>query len=213
MVSRWCLSRFSVSSAGITDSPFYTITTDEDQPIDVDFFAHHKTSQSLASKVFISQSPKHGAFPCSSAGQLDLERELCDSHTVYVPEPDYFGEDEFVYSLLHENLTTTADGKFMVRVVIRPKADPIAAAPDTVTMATTDGHVHIPVLKNDYSKDAWEVCLTKNHAPRSSAPEVTFEDVAPKLGLTSILQVPPKAPDCLFDNYDPNLKVRWAQDE
>ena len=196
---------------GLTDSPFFTVITDEDQPVNVDFLAHHKPSHNLASKVFITQSPKHGVFPCLSSDKLDLEKELCDAHTVYVPEPDYFGEDEFVYSYLHENLTATADGKFMARVVIRPKADPIMAVSDDVTMTTADGHVRIPVLTNDNSKDVWEVCLTKYDAPRSGAEEVTFEDVASKLGIDSMLQIPPKAPDCLFDQYDTNLKVREIQ--
>lgn len=34
-----------------------------------------------------------------------------------------------------------------------------------------------------------------------------FEDVAEKLGMTAIQQKPPKAPECLFDQYDPNLKI------
>ena len=34
-----------------------------------------------------------------------------------------------------------------------------------------------------------------------------FEDIAVPLGMTAIQQKPPKAPECLFDQFDPRLKI------
>ena len=38
----------------------------------------------------------------------------------------------------------------------------------------------------------------------------SFQDVAPVLGMDADQTIPPKAPDCLFDQYDPFLKI-WIK--
>ena len=162
-----------ISPQGTTDASFFAVITNEDEPVNIDFLKHHKLDKPAA-KILINQGPRHGAFLCSPKDQIDLQDELCNAQTTYMPSPDFNGEDEFVYSYLHENLTTTADGKFMVRVIVRPKPDPVVANSDEVTMSLEDGHVHIPVLKNDVTKDKPDVCVTM-HTDKPLEDKVTFE--------------------------------------
>lgn len=190
---------------GLEDS--FTITTDEDEPVTFDFLKYNKASIKLAPKVAIVHQPKYGAFATASDGSLNVQNELCDAHATYIPNLDFSGEDVFVYSYLYENLTTTSDGELLARILVRPKSDTIMAQSDEVTMTTEDGHLHIPVLQNDYSKDRSAVCITKEEKHYSEDKQVKFEEIAEMLGMTAIQQKPPKAPDCLFDQFDPNLKI------
>ena len=103
---------------------------------------------------------------------------------------------------------TATDRNYFVRVIVKPKLNTVEAVSDHVTMTTDDDHVRIPVLQNDVFKDKVDVCIQKNMAAVDEEAEVRFEDVAPSLGMTSVQALPPKAPDCLFDQYDPKLKVR-----
>ena len=97
---------------------------------------------------------------------------MCDAQATYIPNQDFSGEDVFVYSYLYENLTTTSDGKLQARIIVRPIPDPIMAQSDEITMTTDDGHVHIPVLKNDYSKDGSGVCITTEEKHFSEGKQV-----------------------------------------
>lgn len=144
---------------GLEDS--FTITTDEDEPVTFNFLKFNKGSVKLAPKVVIVEQPKYGAFTSSSDGNLNIQNEMCDAQATYIPNEEFSGEDVFAYSYLYENLTTTSDGKLQARIIVRPKPDSIVAQSDEVTMTTNDGHVHIPVLKNDHSKDGSAVCITK----------------------------------------------------
>lgn len=131
-----------------------------------DFLKYIKASEKLAPKVVVIQQPKYGAFASSPDGNLNVQNELCDAQATYIPYEDFSGEDVFVYSYLYENLTTTTDGSLQARIIVRPKPDAIVARSDEVTMTSDEGHVHIPVLKNDYSKDGSGVCITteeENH--------------------------------------------------
>ena len=150
----------------------FTITTDEDESVTFDFLKYHKASDKLAPKVFIVEQPKHGAFASSPDGNLNIQNEMCDAHATYIPNQDFSGEDVFMYSYLYENLTTTSDGMLQARIIIRPKPDPIMAQSDEITMRTDDGHVHIPVLNNDYSKDGSAVCIHTEEKPFSEGNQV-----------------------------------------
>lgn len=155
---------------GLQDS--FTIITDEDEPVTFDFLKYNKASEKLAPKVVIIQQPKHGAFASSPDGDLNIQNEMCDAQATYIPHEDYSGEDVFVYSYLYENLTTTSDGNLQARIIVRPKPDAIVAQSDEITMTTDDGHVHIPVLKNDYSKDGSGVCITTEEKHFSDGKQV-----------------------------------------
>lgn len=148
----------------------FTITTDEDEPVTFDFLKYNKASAKLAPKVFIVEQPKYGAFANSPDGDLNIQNEMCDAQATYIPNEDFSGEDVFVYSYLYENLTTTSDGKLQARIIVRPKPDAIVAKSDEATMTTDDGHLHIPVLKNDYSKDGSAVCIIteEKHFPEGN---------------------------------------------
>ena len=150
----------------------FTITTDEDEPVTFDFLKYNKASIKLAPKVAIVHQPKYGAFATASDGSLNVQNELCDAHATYIPNLDFSGEDVFVYSYLYENLTTTSDGELLARILVRPKSDTIMAQSDEVTMTTEDGHLHIPVLQNDYSKDRSAVCITKEEKHYSEDKQV-----------------------------------------
>ena len=97
---------------------------------------------------------------------------MCDAQATYIPNEDFSGEDVFVYSYLYENLTTTSDGNLQARIIVRPQPDPIMAHSDEITMTADDGHVHIQVLKNDYSKDRSAVCITTKEKHYSEGKQV-----------------------------------------
>ena len=158
---------------GSLDSPFFAVKTNEDEPVNIDFLKHHKPDN-LAAKILINQKPRHGAFLCSSKEEIDLQDEFCNAQTTYIPSPNFNGEDQFVYSYLYKNLTATTDGKFMVRVIVRPKSDPVVANSDEATMFPEDDHVHIPVLQNDVTKDKSDVCF-KMYTEKSTESKVTFK--------------------------------------
>jgi len=185
----------------------FSITTEEDEPVTFDFLKYNHASVKLAPKIVIVKQPKHGAFATAPDGSLNVQNEMCDAYATYIPNKDFSGEDVFVYSYLYENLTTTSDGALQARIIVRPKPDTIVAKSDEVTMTTEDGRIHIPVLQNDYSKDRSAVCITKDEKRYSEEKQGKFEDIAERLGMTAIMQKPPKAPDCLFDQFDPNLKI------
>lgn len=103
-------------------------------------------------------------------------------------------------------MSRTVDENVM-RVIVRPKPNHVKAVSDHATMTTDDDHVRIAVLDNDVIKDKVDVCITKHGDANKDSSGTMFEDVATKLGMTSIQALPPKAPDCLFDQYDPKLKV------
>ena len=153
----------------------FTIITDEDEPITFDFLKYNKASDKLAPNVIIVEQPKYGAFTSSPDGNLNIQNEMCDAQATYIPNEDFSGEDVFVYSYLYENLTTTSDGKLQARIIVRPQPDPIMAQSDEITMTTDDGHVHIPVLKNDYSKDRSAVCITTEEEHYSKGKQVLTE--------------------------------------
>ena len=153
----------------------FTITTDEDEPVTFDFLKYYKASDKLAHKVIIDEQPKHGAFACAPDGNLNIQNEMCDAQATYLPNQDFSGEDVFMYSYLYENLTTTTDGKLQGRIVVRPKPDVIMAQSDEITMSADDGHVHIPVLKNDYSKDRSAVCIDTEEKPFSQGNQVIID--------------------------------------
>jgi hypothetical protein len=187
--------------------PEFVVSTREDESVKIDFTKYNKEIK-IAPKVLISRKPKHGVFPCShDEGSIDLHEGYCDVITTYLPNPEFSGEDTFAYSYLHENMTATSDGHYFIRVIVKPKPNVVEAVSDYATMTTEDDHVRIPVLKNDMFKDNVDVCIQRNVAAISREPETRFEDVAADLGMTSMQAIPPKAPDCLFDQYDPKLKV------
>lgn len=185
----------------------FIVSTREDEAVKIDFTKYNNDIK-IAPKVLISQKPKHGVFPCSQTpGSIDLQDGYCDVITTYLPNPDFSGEDTFAYSYLHENMTATSDGNYFVRIIVKPKPNTVEAVSDYATMTTEDDYVRIPVLKNDLFKDNSDVCIQKNVAAVDRDAGVRFDDVAASLGMTSIQGLPPKAPDCLFDQYDPKLKV------
>lgn len=155
---------------GLEDS--FTIITDEDEPVTFDFLKYNKASEKLAPNVIIVKQPKYGAFTSSPDGNLNIQNEMCDARATYIPNEDFSGEDVFVYSYLYENLTTTSDGKLQARIIVRPQSDPVMAQSDDITMTTDDSHVHIPVLKNDYSKDRSAVCITTEEKYYSEGKQV-----------------------------------------
>ena len=168
---------------GLEDS--FVITTDEDEPVTFDFLKYKKASDKLAPEVVILEQPKYGAFANSPDGNLNLQNEMCDAHATYIPNEDFSGEDVFMYSYLYENLTTTSDGKLQARIIVRPKPDAIMAHSDEASMTTDDGHLHIPVLKNDYSKDGSAVCITTEKKHFSEGNQVLNYPRKTNLALTN----------------------------
>ena len=168
-------------------------------------FAKYNKDLKIANKVYISQKPKHGVCSSETSG-IDVEDNLCSVVTTYLPTADYSGEDTFNFFHLHENMTTTTEEK-VIRVIIRPKPGDVKAVTDYATMTTDDDHVRIAVLENDVTKDNVDVCITRYASANEDNRQARFENVAKKLGMTSNQALPPKAPDCLFDQYDPKLKV------
>ena len=136
---------------------------------------YNKATNKLATKIFIVEHPTHGAFASSPDGNLNIQNELCDAIVTYIPNQDFSGEDVFVYSYLHENFTTTTDGQLRARVIIRPQPDAIVAESDEVTMAADAGPIHIPVLKNDYSKDQSDVCISTEKKQGSNVKQVRLK--------------------------------------
>lgn len=157
--------------------------------------------------MFISQKPRHGKFPCSlQAKDADMDSDYYNVVTSYLPSNDYSGEDTFNFFYLHTNMSRTVEEN-VIRVIVRPIPVHVKAIPDHATMTTDDDHVRIAVLENDVTNDKVDVCITRHGGANHGDGEARFEDVATKLGMTSIQALPPKAPDCLFDQYDPKLKV------
>lgn len=171
-------------------------------------FAKYNKDLKIADKVYISQKPRHGV--CSSdTSSIDVEDNFCSVVTTYLPTADYSGEDTFNFFHLHENMTATTDEK-VIRVIVRPKPGHVKAVTDYATMTTDDDHVRIGVLDNDVTKDNKDICITRYARPiEDDSSQARFEDVAKTLGMTSVHAFPPKAPDCLFDQYDPKLKVGY----
>ena len=172
----------------------FTITTDEDEPVTFDFLKYSKGSIKLAPKVIIVDQPKYGAFASLPDGNLNVQNEMCDAQATYMPNQDFSGEDVFVYSYLYENLTTTSDGKLQARIIVRPNPDAIIAQSDEVTMTTEDGHVHIPVLENDFSKDDSAVCITTEEKHFTEGNKVLILHLTYKYRCLLILRIFPTRP-------------------
>ena len=107
---------------------------------------------------------------------------------------------------MHDNLTTISNDEYEVRVIIEPKADNIETQIDEAVMKSSDGFVHIPVLRNDKYVDKQDICMIQNHDVQHNSAEVKFKDIAQDLGMDAVQSAVPSSPDCLFDHYESNTK-------
>ena len=196
----------SVVTTSCTKQFFITIEEDTSVRIEVQNF-HEKH----AGSILISKTPGHGSLECFPEKKKIIQTDKhCSLTPSYRPNADYSGEDRFRYFLLHDNLTTISNDEYEVRVIIEPKADNIETQIDEAVMKSSDGFVHIPVLRNDKYVDKQDICMIQNHDVQHNSAEVKFKDIAQDLGMDAVQSAVPSSPDCLFDHYDPTLKT-WIK--
>ena len=164
-----------------------------------------------AGSILISKAPGHGSLECfPDKNEITQTDKHCGLSPSYFPNTDYSGEDRFHYFLLHENLTTISNDEYEVRIIIQPKPDNIKTQMDEAVMKSSDGFIHIPVLRNDKYVDKPDICMIRYHSVQDKSAEIKFKDVAQELGMDAVQSAVPSSPDCLFDHYDPSLKT-WIK--
>ncbi len=159
--------------------------TDEDTAVDIDALANDTDPDGDALTITEVTSPAHG------------EAEIIDdgAHIRYTPEPDFFGEDAFTYTVSDGVASATASVTVTVAAVNDAPAPPMLTTPEDGASLLIEGNPDDPLLiawtpvddpDGDAVTYAWELAalagfdevLRREEAGASTQAEVDMGDVA-----------------------------------